>query len=82
MLFEWDRYNLAKIAAHGLTAPEVEAVFDDPELEITEQPHPEELRFRAIAHAGSKRIAVIWTPRGDAIRPVTAWPESRPRKRS
>jgi uncharacterized DUF497 family protein len=80
MPFEWDQYNLAKIAAHGLTQPEVEAVLADPEKTI-EQSCEEEPRWLTEGHAAGKRIIVIWTVRGEAVRPVTAWAESRARKR-
>jgi len=33
------------------------------------------MRYRAIGHTHALRVlVVIWTLRGEAIRPVTAWP--------
>jgi len=80
MPFEWDQHNRRKVEAHGLTPEEVEAVLANPE-KIIEQPGGEEPRWLAEGHAAGKRIIVIWTARGEAIRPVTAWPESRSRAR-
>jgi uncharacterized DUF497 family protein len=80
MQFEWDQHNLAKIAAHGLSASEVEAVLADSE-KIIEQPGGIEPRWLTEGSVAGKRIIVIWTVRGEATRPVTAWPESRSRKR-
>jgi uncharacterized DUF497 family protein len=80
MPFEWDQHNLGKIAAHGVTVAEVEAILADPEKTVA-QPCEEEPRWLTEGHAAGKRIVVIWTVRGEATRPITAWPESRPRRR-
>jgi uncharacterized DUF497 family protein len=80
MEFEWDQHNRGKVEAHGLIPEEVEAVLADPEKTI-EQSCEEEPRWLTEGHLDGKRIIVIWTVRGEAIRPVTAWPESRSRRR-
>ena len=84
MTFEWERYNLAKIAAHSLTLNAVEAVISDPASITIEQQREadEESRNLTVGYVAGKRIAAVWTLRGEIVRPITAWPESRARKRS
>lgn len=82
MEFEWDQHNLAKITAHSLTAALVEAIFSDPDLVTIEQPRypEEEQRWKTTGKTAGRRAVAVWTYREDAIRVVTAWFESRPRR--
>jgi len=84
MPFEWDQHNLRKIEAHGLTAEEVEAVIVDLASTTLEQDREMqvETRWETVGRCAGKRIVAVWTVRGgDVIRVVTAWIESRERKR-
>jgi uncharacterized DUF497 family protein len=72
------------VEAHGVRPQDVEQVIADPASTTIPQNREAntEPRWKTIGKAAGKRIIAIWTTRGDLIvRPVTAWFESRPRKR-
>lgn len=75
----WGSRNLEKIEAHGLSAEEVESVFDSDDFGSmpSEEPH----RFIAEGTSVRKRlIRVIYAETGDGLYPITAFP-IRPRQR-
>jgi uncharacterized DUF497 family protein len=83
MTFEWDRHNLSKIEARSFTAQTVEAILSDPNAETVQQEREpgKEPRWLTVGYHDGRRVVVVWTVRGEVIRIVTAWHESRPRKR-
>ena len=75
----WGTRNLEKIEAHGLSAEEVESVFDAEDFGsmASEEPY----RFIAEGTAFTRRlIRVIYSETGDGLYPITAFP-IRPRQR-
>jgi uncharacterized protein len=73
-MFEWDRNNLGKIRAHGITRQEAEqALLNDP-IPIYEQDVEGEPRFVYYGETNAGRLlAAIVTERADRIRVVTAY---------
>ena len=73
-VFDWDRNNLKKIAAHRLHAVEVEQALSRNPILIYEQQADEEARFVYYGETASNRLlAVVLTERGDKIRVITAY---------
>ena len=72
--FDWDSGNTRHIARHGITPGEVEEVFANNPADIGFETVEGEGRWTAIGHSNSLRIlVVIWTMRGGAVRPITAF---------
>jgi uncharacterized DUF497 family protein len=79
MVFQWDAGNREHIKRHGVTPKECETAMSDavataPSLETNEP------RWKTIGVVHGRRLAVIWTPRNEAIRVVTAYWQSRKRQ--
>lgn len=73
-MFEWDRHNLRKVRAHGLTRAEVEDGLSHDPILIYEQEAEGEARYVYYSETGrSRMIAVVLTERGDRIRVITAY---------
>ncbi|HKE93906.1 MAG TPA: BrnT family toxin [Povalibacter sp.] len=75
-MFEWDAFNEAEVAKHGLAPSEVEEAFDAPfmlrrDAELVG--NEERTAFVAETLAG-RVITVVYTLRGPRIRVVTAYP--------
>ena len=71
MNFDWDGANKDHIAAHGVTPQEVEEVFANDPMDLKFQVVNGEDRYASVGHTRVMRILlVIWTLRGEAIRPV------------
>jgi uncharacterized DUF497 family protein len=72
--FEWDDANTTKLAKHGLTPADVEAVFRGMLYllgRIVEPVHAE-ARWVALGTTGTGRpVTLIFTRRGDALRPIS-----------
>jgi uncharacterized DUF497 family protein len=77
--FEWDDGNRNHIARHGVKTEDCQAAMLNA-LETSPDPERMERRFRTIGFAGGRRLEVVWTPRGDRIRVVTAWWKGTKRK--
>ena len=76
--FDWDRENAGHIARHQITTREVEQVFGNDPLDIDFEVTGGEDRWTSIGHTDLLRVlVVIWTDRGDAIRPVTRYGAGR-----
>ena len=78
--FDWDKYNIGHIAAHGVEPSEVEEVLtNDPiRIETRVDSRSGEDRFLELGHTGDDRVLfVAWTPRGRLRRPVTAFDANR-----
>ena len=71
---QWDRGNRAKCQKHGVTIAEIEHLFqNDPGIAPDIDHSQEEARFFAIGKTGEGRsVFVVFTIRGDAIRPISA----------
>lgn len=75
--FDWDDGNVRHIARHAVKPVEAEEAILDTlaiMLEIQVEDNEEEERTKAIGRTSSGRILVtLFTFRGDAIRPITAY---------
>ena len=70
--FEWDDANRGHVERHGVSTSDCETALNDP-IRTDEQEASGEKRWRTIGRVGERRLLVIWTIRGAAIRVVTAW---------
>jgi hypothetical protein len=79
--FEWDEGNAPKVEArHGVTPGECEQVFFHEPLLVAPDPRHSraEARWAALGRtAGGRTVSVIFTLRGDRIRPLSARDMSR-----
>ena len=73
--FDWDDANRSHLAQHDISPDEAEQAILDPYAVLLEiQTGGEEERTKALGATASGRIlTVIFTFRGDAIRPITAY---------
>jgi uncharacterized protein len=78
--YDWDAGNRDHIARHGITPEEVEeALANAPiliQIEIDEVSGEDRFLELGITNAG-RVLYVVWTPRDELTRPVTAWPAKR-----
>jgi uncharacterized DUF497 family protein len=75
-MFEWDGFNEAEVAAHGVSPVEVEQAFEARfmlQREARVVAGEERTAFVAETFAG-RVITVVYTLRGSLIRVVTAYP--------
>ena len=73
-MFDWDRSNLKKIRAHGLTAEEVEQALSRDPILIYEQDAISEQRFVYYGETDRARLlAIVVTEREKKIRVITAY---------
>lgn len=76
--FEWDDGNLEHCRKHGISRPEIEALFAGPVIVLPDYGHSRtERRFRAIGRLGDERaVFVVFTIRERGgfryIRPISA----------
>lgn len=72
--FEWDEANRAHCRKHGMRPDENETVFAvNPRIAPDWKHSPKEARFLAIGRTEEGRAAfVVFTMRGDRIRPLSA----------
>ena len=78
MRFDWDRNNLRKIAAHGLTREEIEQVMRGRYFAAGPEKTPSgEKRWTAAARVGDKALLIVYTKRKGHIRVVTAYPSRK-----
>ena len=76
--FQWDRGNRAKCQKHGVSAAEIEQVFDRPIAVFPDPAHSEtEERLKAICRTDARRtILIVFALRETAgvrlIRPISA----------
>ncbi len=82
--FEWDRTKSAESAqSHGVPFEEARKVFDDPhglDFEDRSQSYDEQ-RFIRIATAIGRILFVVWTPRGERRRILSARAAERQERR-
>ena len=73
LLFDWDGENAGHIFRHDVTMKEVEEVFANDPMDIEFEVAGED-RWTSIGHSDLLRVlVVVWTDRGRAMRPVTAY---------
>jgi uncharacterized DUF497 family protein len=71
--FEWDDANRGHIERHNVDPSDCEIALNDPAAKTAGPQAGTEKRWRTIGHVNKRRLIVIWTIRGAAIRVVTAW---------
>lgn len=83
--FQWDPGNEAKLLArHGVTRGEVEQVFFQEPLLLSDdlKPSAREARFLALGHTVDQRLLqIVFTVRGHLIRPISARDMNRKERR-
>ena len=78
-VFHWDAANRNHLALHDVTPEEAEQAILDPYAVLLEiQTDSAEERTKALGETAAGRIlTVVFTFRGDAIRPITAYTATR-----
>ena len=72
--FDWDDANVGHISRHGIAASEVEQILGNDSTDLRYEQIDDEDRWTSIGHTDQLRILiVVWTMRGEAIRPITAF---------
>ena len=72
--FDWDDANTGHLARHGVGPVEAEQAILDTDALMLEIQEEDEERVKAVGVTGAGRIlVVVFTLRGDAIRPITAY---------
>ncbi len=73
-MFEWDKYNLAKIRAHRINRTEVEQALSRNPILIYEQAVDAEIRYVYYGESDAGRLlALIITEREERVRVITAY---------
>jgi len=78
--FEWDAGNRTKNAKHGVVAGEVESLLAAPVLfagQVVEPAHDEPRWLLLGQTLTGRRLALIFTRRGDRLRPISCRPMRR-----
>jgi uncharacterized protein len=72
--FQWDREKArTNLEKHGVDFADAVGVFEDPRARTVEDPHPNEERFVTLGLDLLGRVlVVVWTPRDDEIRIISA----------
>lgn len=72
--FNWDVGNIGHVARHGVSTDEVEEAILDPNTILLEIQACDEERVESVgATSGGRILVVVFTWRGEAIRPITAY---------
>jgi hypothetical protein len=72
--FEWDAGNILHLARHNVVPGEAEQAILDPHAIVLEVQNEDEERLKATGRTSAGRmIVVVFTFRGEAIRPITAY---------
>ncbi len=75
--FDWDAANVGHLAEHDVSPLEAESAILDPNAMMIEIQAGEEERVKALGRAFNGRIlVVVFTLRGETIRPITAYSAS------
>jgi hypothetical protein len=80
--FEWDDANVSHLKRHRIKPHEIEEMFrDDPAILGHEIVNGED-RWTSVGTTNSLRVlVVVFTVRGETIRPITGWPADRRTKK-
>jgi uncharacterized DUF497 family protein len=74
LVFDWDEANVAHVARHNVTPEEVEQALASDPMYLDADVVEAEDRYTGAGHTNLLRVLVlVWTMRGDAIRPITAF---------
>jgi len=74
-MFDWDKDNIAHIAANGVVPIEAEQVIGNNPIDLHPQQHESEERILQVGVTDALRVlVVVSTWRDDHIRVVTAYP--------
>jgi len=77
-MFDWDRNNLRKVRAHGVTPEEAEEALLNESIPAYEQDIDGEHRVAYYGQTSAGRfLAVVATQRGEKIRVITAYDLNR-----
>jgi len=72
--FDWDTANVGHLAGHNVLPSEADEAILDPNAIMLEIQYEDEERVKSVGTTnGGRIIEVIFTFRGEAIRPVTAF---------
>ena len=75
--FDWDKANVAHVARQDVMPEEVEQVFVNDPMDLSADIMDEEERYTSAGHTNQLRVLVlVWTMRGVATRPITAFDAS------
>src|SRR5579863_4680968 len=71
---DWDEFNIEHIGRHEIAPREVLEVFLNETMDLDYETVNGEERWTSLGHSNQLRVlVVIWTMRGELIRPVTAF---------
>jgi uncharacterized protein len=74
LTFDWDDGNINHIALHDIQAAEVMQVLANEAIDLGYEFVNSEERWTSVGHTSRMRIlVVVWTMRGESVRPVTAY---------
>jgi uncharacterized DUF497 family protein len=80
--FDWDEANLKHATRHGIRREEIEAAFEREWIAAKSDASRGERRYHVVTRTGSGRlIEVVFTLRGERLRPIMAHPVKRSRRR-
>lgn len=72
--FGWDEENIGHLAKHNVKPVEFEQVMYNDPLDTDYQVTDDEERYRLVGTTAKGSIlTIVWTPRGDKVRPVAAF---------
>jgi uncharacterized DUF497 family protein len=75
---DWDQANIDHIGRHGVVPGEVSELFTNEAIDLRYEVVDGEERWTSIGHTNRLRILVmVWTMRGELVRPVTAFEAGR-----
>jgi len=76
--YEWDASNLSKLRRHRVKRAEFEEAMKNGAILWEVQSDNGEDRFKEVGHTNTGRVLfVVWTPRDNLIRPITAYDTGR-----
>ena len=83
MSFQWDpRKAVANLDKHGIDFADATGVLEDPRGFTMPEPHPHEERFITLGLDPIGRVlVVVWTPRDEDIRLISARKATRAERR-
>ena len=77
LVFDWDEANIAHVARHNVLPEEVEQALASDPMYLDADVVEAEDRYTGVGHTDLLRVLVlVWTMRGGAIRPITAFSAS------
>jgi uncharacterized protein len=76
--FDWDDANVKHLASHRITPSEFEQAMTVAPEDIGYQCINGEDRYQVVGPTNAGRLLyLVWTPRGDTVRAVTAYPATK-----